>query len=292
MKAAQFVKSIKESDDPIDEFGEEISERDEVIDEDIVDTAASEVVPPPTFGLVEMILKNRDRLHHLIRSSAGKAELVPRFLAISLVGFTFFGVAMSVVLSSTGAWPQLSSVKEVLDGSEASLITFPSLEQPATADSPNPWLNLAAFKLIAAYGLGIIAATGICLPSLYFYGLLAGIKMSMLDVTVHALKCKATSAVALIGILPIYAAISMGMVIFGAPPEMLRVTLLLGLLLPFFAGAWGIKSMYAGFSGLCDMLPLERRTRRACFLRRLVLSWSACYTAIMPVMIFTLWQAM
>ncbi|MFN0197589.1 MAG: hypothetical protein ACKVT0_12665 [Planctomycetaceae bacterium] len=249
-----------------------------------------------TLGLVEMILKNRDRLHGVIRHSELTAELIPRLLAISLIGFTFFGICMSLVLSSSGTWPHLTAVKDYLDGNEPRLIAFPELQMQAPADAggaaPNPWWNGSAIKMILAYSIGLIAATGVCLPSLYFYGLLAGIKMSMLDVTIHALKCKATSAVALIGILPVYAAISMGMVIFGATPSLMQTTLILGLVLPFFSGVWGIKSMYAGFSGLCDTLPEVRRDRRACFLRRLVLSWSVCYMAIMPVMIFTLWQAL
>ena len=84
----------------------------------------------------------------------------------------------------------------------------------------------------------------------------------------------------------------MGIVIFNVSPTLLHIALWLGLILPFIAGRWGTYSLYVGFAGLCDTLPPERRDRRECFLRRLVLSWSACYTAIMPIMIFTLWQSM
>ena len=38
---------------------------------------------------------------------------------------------------------------------------------------------------------GLIAASGICLPSLYFYALLAGVRMTMVDVVLHTLKSKA-----------------------------------------------------------------------------------------------------
>lgn len=287
MKALEFIELIdpRSRDEFVDRL-DVVEEQPHVFEEDELPPT-----PPAALGLVEMILKNRNRLHAAIRRSPWRSELVPRLLAISLAGFVFFGIAMSIVLHSSGTWPRLFAVKDVLDGEAPVLMTFPVLGD-AAASSSNPWLNGAAFKLVAAYSIGLIAATGICLPSLYFYGLLAGIKMSMLDVTIHALKCKATSAVALVGILPIYAAASMGMVIFGASPVLMQATLIVGLLLPFFAGVWGINSMYAGFSGLCDTLPEDRRVRRACFLRRLVLSWSACYTAIMPVMIFTLWQAM
>jgi hypothetical protein len=39
-------------------------------------------------------------------------------------------------------------------------------------------------------------------------------------------------------------------------------------------------------------MPADRMANRQCFLRRLVLSWSACYSAIMPVMIYSLWQVL
>jgi hypothetical protein len=98
--------------------------------------------------------------------------------------------------------------------------------------------------------------------------------------------------VALVGILPVYAALGMAAVVFQVPPQALESTMLLGLVLPFIAGLWGSYSLYDGFGTLCDTLPAERRDRRACFLRRLVFSWCACYTAVSPVMIFTLWEAL
>ncbi len=61
-----------------------------------------------------------------------------------------------------------------------------------------------------AYSLGLVAATGICLPSFYFYGLLAGVKMTFLQVVTHCLKGQAATAIMLIGILPIYVAVAPG----------------------------------------------------------------------------------
>jgi hypothetical protein len=136
---------------------------------------------------------------------------------------------------------------------------------------------------------GLIAASGVCLPSLYFYGLLSGIKPSMLDVLMQTLKAKAVSAVALVGILPIYAALALGFAIFELPQE--HLVLWLGLVLPFIAGLYGVRSLYFGFARLAQQLPVECRFDRACFLRRLVVSWAAIYTAVTPVMIYTVWAA-
>ncbi|MEX0715393.1 MAG: hypothetical protein WD066_02340 [Planctomycetaceae bacterium] len=244
---------------------------------------APDADPGRTLGLIELILKDRPRLESTIRRPALQAELIPRFLGISLASFCLFGIAMALVFHTAGASPALGALDEWLRGGERPIAFH------AASTSEAVWLR-SGFALIAAYAAGLIAASGICLPSLYFYGLLAGVKMSFLDVTVHALKAKATAAVALVGLLPMYAAIALGMIVFGAPPALRDACLLVGLALPFIAGLWGTRSLYVGFSGLCDTMAPEFRDRRACFLRRLVASWSAVYTAVTPVMIFTIWQ--
>ncbi len=236
-------------------------------------------------GLVELILKRRDALDRLIRDPSLQPILLPRFLAISLIGFVFFGVAMSLVLTSSHVWPELASITHKLRTPTDSLVTFQS--SPGMAAH---WWDGSALKLTAAYAFGLIAATGVCLPSLYFYGLLAGVRMTLLDVAVQALKSKATSAVALVGILPIYAAVGMGIVIFEAPEPVRIGAFWLGLILPFIAGLWGTTALYHSFAMMCDTLPLKHRWNRTCFLRRLVASWAACYTAVSPVMIYTLWE--
>lgn len=292
MNTASYLESIRQAN-----ASEQGESTDDSLNDEITETgerpSPHEAVCPPfepvepirLLGLMELILKDRPRLHRLIRNPSLQPELIPRFLAIAMIGFVFFGVSATIVFSSSGVWPKLIPIADRLENPQLSLIVFESSGGIAAR-----WLDGSAVKLIAAYTLGLIAATGICLPILYFYGLLAGVRMTMLDVVIHALKSKATAAVALVGILPIYVALSMGMVIFGAPTFLLHGSLLLGLILPFIAGFWGTYSMYFGFSELCDTLPPDRRERRACFLRRLVVSWSACYSAVTPVMIFTLWE--
>jgi hypothetical protein len=128
------------------------------------------------------------------------------------------------------------------------------------------------------------------LPSFYFYGLLAGVKVSWLQVTALIMKGKASTSVLLLGILPIYMAIVLGLSVFQAEPSWLRLAFYLGLVLPFGAGLWGVRNIYLGFMGLADTLPPERRVHRECFLRRLTLACAGCYSAVTPVMIYTLWD--
>lgn len=263
---------------------------------------AVEVVEPPapprpiepgelTFlGLIELVLKDRPRLYPALRDSRATPVLLPRLLAISLCAFVLFGAAMSLVFSATGYWPALTALAEWLEAPRSTLLALEPID--SSWGKLGPWINGEAAALVTAYAFGLIAASAVCLPSLYFYCLLAGVRMTMLEVVVHTLKSKAVAAVALVGILPIYVAVAMGVVIFGGGELVLTATMWLGLILPFIAGLWGTAALYQGFAPLCDTLPADRMERRECFLRRLVLSWSAIYTAMAPVMIFTVWEAL
>jgi len=83
----------------------------------------------------------------------------------------------------------------------------------------------------------------------------------------------------------------LGLIVFEAPSSSLLPMIYAGLGLPFISGLWGLRTIYRGFMQLADTLPPERRCRRQCFLRRLTLACTACYSAVTPVMIYTLWNA-
>jgi uncharacterized membrane protein len=215
---------------------------------------------PRTMDLVELMLKDRPRLDSLIRDEVHAPELIPRLLAVALIGYAVFGIAATLIVNLSHTQP---------------------FWMPSARWSDGAWASLTL-----AYVLGMVAATGVCLPSFYFYGLLAGVKLSMLQATAHAVKCLAATAVVLVGALPIYVAIALGMIVFSAPAEGTQWTIGMGLALPFVAGLGGVYSLFVGFTGLADTLPA---CRRACFLRRLTLAWSVCYSTVTPVMIYWLW---
>src|SRR5262249_32324400 len=140
------------------------------------------------FSLIELLLKNPRQLDQLIRQPNYQVELLPWFLMISLTAFTLFGVGITLVMSSAAVWPHLYPIEQVISGLNDRPLQF---DDGHTVSVLSPWLNGDAFRLIVAYSIGLIAATGICLPSLYFYSLLAGVRMTMLDIVIHALKSKA-----------------------------------------------------------------------------------------------------
>jgi hypothetical protein len=216
-----------------------------------------------TIELVDLILKDRHRLDGLIREEARAPDLIPRLLGVALLGLTIFGIAATLIVNLVPAVPAW---------------------MPSSRWSEGTWTSLTF-----AYVVGLVAATGVCLPSFYFYGLLAGVKLSMLQATTHAVKCLAVTSVVLVGALPIYVALSLGMTVFSAPNHWIEWTIAAGLALPFVAGLWGVRSLFVGFTALADTLPACRQARRACFLRRLTLAWSVCYTAVTPLMIYWLW---
>jgi len=217
-------------------------------------------------GVAELLLKDRDQVDDLLRDESRQVDLIPRFLMIALASFSAYAWAMILLLDAAPA----GSIPSVLTDGWSGTV------QPALG-------------LWAAYALGLIAATGVCLPSFYFYGLLAGVKISFLQVVTHCLKGQAATAIMLIGILPVYVAVALGMLVFATPVPTQQLVLSLGLVLPFVAGLWGVYSLFHGFMRLADTLPGRCRQQRTCFLRRLTLAWAACYTAVTPFMIHALW---
>ncbi len=218
-------------------------------------------------GLAELLLKAPQRVDQLVRDEQRQPLLIGRLLALALAAFALYAVTLVALLQAVPRtdlpWP----LQDRWDGTA--------------------W---SAVGLGLAYPIGLVAATGICLPSFYFLALLAGVRVSWLQMTNQILKGKASTAILLIGVLPIYVALMLGLLIFEGSPEWVRGTIELGLALPFLCGVWGAWSILQSVRTLGETMRPERRCARECFLRRLTLSWAAVYLVVSPVMIYTLWD--
>ena len=147
-----------------------------------------------------------------------------------------------------------------------------------------------ALALPLAYAVGIVLAACVCLPSFYFFSLLAGVKMSWLQLVSVLGKGMAANAVLLLGILPIYVALAMGLLIARAPESAAMdaggraaAAVRLGLV--------GFACHLPGHHGLVGDAALRLAVPAALFLRGLTFSWAAVYAAVVPVMIFRLWES-
>jgi hypothetical protein len=223
-----------------------------------------------TMGLVELLLKQPEGVDILNRRPAWQRDLFPRFLLIAESSFLVYALIMVLLLNlaPAAAFPQ------------GIWFTLP----------PASWADGTCLGLILAYTLGILLAASVCLPSFYFYSLLAGVKISWLQISSLIGKGTAANGVMLLGILPIYLAVALGLIVFDAPAEWLAVTLNAGLALPFLTGLWGLRSIYVGILDISENLPQERHCHRQCFLRRLIFSWAGVYALVVPVMIYRLWE--
>ena len=194
-----------------------------------------------TLGLIELLLKNPARVDQLNREPDQQGELFPRFLVIGLTSYLIYSFVMLLILTITPVQAYPHSLW---------------LQLP-----PANWSDGTALSVPLAYTIGIVLAACVCLPAFYFYSLLAGVRMSWLQIVSLVGKGTAANAIMLLGILPIYVALILGMIVFEAPVDALQWTLKIGLLLPFVAGLWGLRSIYLGTLDMVQTLPEAGRCR-------------------------------
>jgi len=215
----------------------------------------------PTFiNLTEMTLKRPEDVRAVTRDEDLQPRAVLNLLLIGLAGIALFSAAFTVILDCSPRIPWVPRVS---------------------------FHDRSILRPMLSYTIGMVGALGICLPSFYFYGLLSGIRASMLQVTAISLHALATTGIILMGLLPIYVGSILGVIVVGATHNLVYPFLVaVGLLLPFLAGLTSLKVMYEGFVDLIRTLPETRMESRAPMVRMLALAWACLYTAVAPV---TLW---
>jgi hypothetical protein len=254
-------------DEPV--LQEAVPQSEPPLDTTLEEGAKLEAKGKTTMGLVELLLKQPAGVDELNGEPRRQRAMFPRFLLIGETGFVIYAVVMVLVLNLAPG---------------ASLTHRPLLPLPSAS-----WTDGSGLGLILAYTLGVLLAACVCLPSFYFYSLLAGVRITWLQITSLVGKGTAANAILLLGILPIYVAVALGLVIFKARVETLELAVNIGLALPFVTGFWGLWSIYTGIVAISQNSPYQGHGPRHCFLRRLIFSWAAVYAAVVPVMIYRLW---
>jgi len=211
-------------------------------------------------SMFDLILRGRESLDDLLREESQLAAAAQKLLLLSLLGLLIHGVVV---------------------GLAASLL--PPQAVGAFFGRGHPWVWLPLSFMGAFLG-----ALGICLPSFWFYTQLSGLDASLRMVAAQALRAQATTSILLLGVVPFYAAYVLGAALRIFDPAGVMTV---GLALPFAVGLWGVWALYRAFSSLASHLP-KTHERRGNFLLRMVLAWSAVYTAIAPIALWRIAEAL
>lgn len=221
------------------------------------------IEPKPTVGtLLNWMLADRPRFREALGDADEQEHVLPRLLGIAIASLFLYGIVMWVVVAATGtSLPFMTGV----NGGRPGNLSF-------------------AF----AYSLGIVGAVGICLPSFYFFALQCGFRPSLRNIVVAVAGGQALTSVFLIGILPVFAAVILGVERLSGDSEALAVWTQMGLLLPLVAGLVGAAELHEWFTGLAVTLPAAARARREGVVGFLGLWSTGLYVVVAPVLVYQL----
>lgn len=207
-------------------------------------------------GFFELVLSEGRRMDNLVLDEGRLPTTVTRLLLLSLAGLAVYGavVGLAAEASTLSAW--------------------------FNTGAPILWMPLA-------FSGAFLAAIGISLPSFYFYTQLSGLDASFRLITAQALRVQARTSVVLLGVLPFYAALALGVGLGFDLGLGANGVLMVGLFLPFVVGFVGIATLYRSFKRLVHRLPITHE-RRGNIMLRLVLCWGAVFSAIAPVALWRL----
>jgi hypothetical protein len=224
--------------------------------------ASASLDPPaaPSDGsMFDLILRGQAHLTEILGNERALPAVLQKLLTLSLLGLGIHGLVVGFAAEVLGV------------GLFAGDRGHPVLWMPVS------------------FVLAFVGALCVCLPSFYFYTQLSGLDASFRLVTAQALRAQATAAVLLLGVAPFYAA-----VILAATVGLVQradMVILTGTALPFVVGLFGLRALYKGFCDLALVLP-RTHARRGDFLRRMVLCWGCVYTAVAPVALYRLADAL
>ena len=238
-------------------------------------TTLAEPIPAaaPTPSTVDLLLRDRDRCDALCSDPDAAARLIPRFLGLSALGIAAWAVVQGLLLQHTAQ----ELLPEALSGAPA-------------------WWS--AGVLFLAYAGALMGAQVAGLPTFTFYGLLAGFQTHAWRIATESLRARATAAVVLMGLLPVYLAVGLGLVLFFDQPSaagegwQLLVLVAGGYTLPFVAGLAAPASLIRAFRGMARQAADAREGQRRPMPVLLALAWSAVFTAMAPLGVLRLLDAL
>ena len=209
--------------------------------------------------LVDLLLRRPEALDAALAGPQTALAMNSRLIPLALGGLLAYGAVQGLLLTQSrmALWP--------VD----------------LAASP-PALAMGAVGL--AYVGGMFGAQVAGLPSAWFYAALAGVRVPAARIAGEALRAQATSALVLLGLLPVYLAAGLGLTALnqGDLSSVAKglVIGVFGYALPFVAGLAGVISLYRAFG---RVLRAAAGAERAAGPLRLVFLWSVLFTAMAPL---------
>jgi hypothetical protein len=213
----------------------------------------------PQRPLIDLLLRSPEALDAALEQPQAALSTTSRLLPLALGGLLAYGAVQGLLLteSRTAMWPT-----------------------PVAGGIPLFSMGVVGL----AYVGGFFGAQVAGLPSAWFYAALAGVRVPAARIAGEALRAQATSALVLLGLLPIYLAAGLGLTAIEHSGGMAALkTLVIGLFgftLPFVAGLAGVIALYRAFGRI---LRAQAGEERAAGPLRLVLAWSVLFTAMAPV---------
>ena len=223
----------------------------------IAETAPITHAPSSLPSAFDLILRGQRDLDVLLQDERNHSPIIRKLLTVAILGLAAQGMTVGLTMQFFGA-DRISFYADVVRG---------------------PIVLWMPFAFLAAF----LGALSICLPSFYFYTQLSGLDASFRLVTAQALRTQATTSVFLFGVLPIYLAVALTSVVTKeiAP----AAVVLVGFASPFLVGLTGVRALYRGFRHMLSYVEITHE-RCGAFLLRMLVAWSAVYTAIAPVALY------
>ena len=213
-----------------------------------------------TVPLIDLLLRHRKQADRQCADPDASARLLPRLTAMAIAGIAAYSLVQGLLLTG-GTFPWWSALSD---------------SHPA----------IAIGAVFLSFEFGLMGAQIAGLPTFYFHGLLSGLHPHAWRITVESMRARATASVVLLGLLPIYLALSLGLQLMSA--DAYEVVVSCGYALPFVAGLAAPLSLQRAFDAMGRQQAEENpnRTGRRAMPLLLVLAWSALFTAMAPLGVF------
>ena len=212
-----------------------------------------------SLSVYELLVRDREAAYARCSEADSAAALLPRFAAVGLLGMGAYAAALGLL--------------HHMDHT-----TFYA-EQPMAYAS----------KVFLAYAGSFFGTNIAALPTFYFHTLVAGIRTHGWRVSVEVMRAQATQATVMLGLLPLYFALGVGLLQLELDQTWTALRGM-GFVLPFLCGLPGSYHLAGTFFRLARENPPVAPAQRSSAPLLLTLAWCALFAIMAPVGVIGIWH--